>query len=131
MYGSMDAEFEVQRTTKRAALTAFLCLRKRVIGPIKVLVDKKELWMGYGEDKETASNRELEMLIYGSRFGEELHRLAARDIVVEVEHVKVHRTKKEKREMSHFEDVLSLKAPRKRMSWQKQEQCWTEDLWRK
>ena len=26
-----------------------------------------------------------------------------RDIVVEVEHVKAHRTKKEKREMSHFE----------------------------
>ena len=29
-------------------------------------------------------------------FWEELHRLAARDFVVEVEHVKAHRTKKEK-----------------------------------
>ena len=28
MYGSMEAEFEVQRTIKRADLTAFLCLVK-------------------------------------------------------------------------------------------------------
>ena len=36
MYGSMEADFEVQRTIKRAELTAFLCLLKKVIGPIKV-----------------------------------------------------------------------------------------------
>ena len=41
MYGSMEAEFEVQRTIKRAELTAFLCLLTRVIRPIKVHVDKK------------------------------------------------------------------------------------------
>ena len=41
MYGSMEAEFEVQRTIKRAELTAFLCLLKKVIGPIKVHVDNK------------------------------------------------------------------------------------------
>ena len=34
------AEFEVQRTIKRAELTAFSCLLK-VIGPIKVYVDNK------------------------------------------------------------------------------------------
>ena len=28
MYGSMEAEFEVQRTIKRAELTAFLCFFK-------------------------------------------------------------------------------------------------------
>ena len=33
MYGSM--ELEVQRTVKRAELTDFLCLLKKVIGPIK------------------------------------------------------------------------------------------------
>ena len=38
MYGSMEAELEVQRTVKRAELTAFLCLLKRVIEPIKVHV---------------------------------------------------------------------------------------------
>ena len=41
MYGSMEAEFEVQRTVKRAELTAFLGLVRKVIGPIKVHVDKK------------------------------------------------------------------------------------------
>ena len=41
MYGSVEAEFEVQRTIKRAELTAFFCLLKRVEGPIKVHVDKK------------------------------------------------------------------------------------------
>ena len=41
MYGSMGAELEVQCTVKRAELTAFLCLLKRVIGPIKVHVDKQ------------------------------------------------------------------------------------------
>ena len=29
MYGSMEAEYEVQRTVKRAELTAFLCLLQR------------------------------------------------------------------------------------------------------
>ena len=34
VYGSMDAELEVQ-------LTAFLCLRMKVVGPTKVHVDNK------------------------------------------------------------------------------------------
>ena len=41
MYDSVEAEFEVQRTIKRAELTAFLCLLRKVIGPIKVHVDNK------------------------------------------------------------------------------------------
>ena len=36
MYGSVEAEIEVHRTIKRAELTAFLCLLKRVIGPVRV-----------------------------------------------------------------------------------------------
>ena len=35
MYDSMEAEYEVQRTIKRAELTAFLCLLGKVCGPIK------------------------------------------------------------------------------------------------
>ena len=50
MYGSLEAEFEVQRTFKRAELTAFFCLLTKVIGPIKVYVDNKGiidgLWRG-------------------------------------------------------------------------------------
>ena len=46
----MEAELEVQRTIKRAGLTAFLCLLKKVVGPIKVQVDNKGivegLWRG-------------------------------------------------------------------------------------
>ena len=34
---------------------------------------------------------------------EELHELVKRDILVEVEHVKAHRTKKEKENMKNFE----------------------------
>ena len=41
MCGSMEAEYEVLRTIKRAELTAFLCLLWKVIGPIKVHVDNK------------------------------------------------------------------------------------------
>ena len=41
MYDSMEAELEVQRTIKRAELTAFLCFLKKSDGPIKVHVDNK------------------------------------------------------------------------------------------
>ena len=39
----LQAEFEDQRTIKRAELTAFLCILNRVIGPIKVYVDNKRI----------------------------------------------------------------------------------------
>ena len=42
LYGPMEAEFEVQRIIQRAELTAFVCLLKKVIGPIKAHVDNKE-----------------------------------------------------------------------------------------
>ena len=38
---------------------------------------------------------------------EELHYPAERGILVEVEHVKAHRTKKEKQDMSHFESFVT------------------------
>ena len=41
MYGSMEAEYEVQRTIKRAEVTAFLRLLRKVCGPIKMHVDNK------------------------------------------------------------------------------------------
>ena len=49
MFGSMEAEFEVQRTIGRTELTAFLCLLTRVIGPIKVHVDNKRIIGGLCE----------------------------------------------------------------------------------
>ena len=42
MYGTLDAEPEVQRTMKRVELTVLLCLLRKAIGPTMVHVDKKE-----------------------------------------------------------------------------------------
>ena len=39
MYGTLDAELEVQRTIKRAELTAFLCFLRKVICLTNVHVD--------------------------------------------------------------------------------------------
>ena len=41
MYCLMEGEYEVQRTIKRAELTAFLCFLRKVCGPIKMLVEAK------------------------------------------------------------------------------------------
>ena len=38
---------------------------------------------------------------------EELHLLVSKEISVEVEHVRAHRTKKDKKEMSHFEKFVT------------------------
>ena len=76
--------------------------------PIKVHVDNKGIVDGYGEEKERnctnprAGDADLRIKIL-----EELHRLVSRDIVVEVEHVKAHRTKKDKKEMSQFEKFVT------------------------
>ena len=39
MYGTLEAELEVQCTIKRAELTAFLCLLKKATGPTMDHVD--------------------------------------------------------------------------------------------
>ena len=79
----------------RAELTAFLCLLKNVIVPIKVHVNNK----GTGERKCIDPKSGDADLWIQKR--EELHRLVARDIVQEVEHVKARRTN---------EDVFLLKG---------------------
>ena len=61
MYGSMETEFEVQRTIKRAELTAFLCLLRKVCGPIKVHVDNKGIIMGYEKARKNVLSQEPEM----------------------------------------------------------------------
>ena len=60
-YDSMEADFEVQHTIKRAELTAFLCLLKKVVGMEAADAD---LWI---------------------KIWEELHLSAARDVTVAVE----------------------------------------------
>ena len=83
---TMEAELEVQRTFKRSELTAFLCFLKKVIGPIKVYVDNKgiidRLWRGGRKGiSPKAGDADL-----WNKIWEELHRLAAGDFLVEVEH---------------------------------------------
>ena len=41
MFGSMEAEYVVQRSIKRAELTAILSLLKKVCGRVKIHVDNK------------------------------------------------------------------------------------------
>ena len=106
MYGSMEAVLEVQRTIKRAKLTAFLCLLNKVIGPIKVHVDKKGiidgLWKGESKGIDPkAGDADL------WKNWEELYFLVSKNILAEVEHVKAHRTQKDKKEMSHFERFVA------------------------
>ena len=87
IYGSMEAEYEVQRTIKRAELTAFLCLLWKVCGPTKVHVDSKGIIdvLRRGEEegiKPGAGDADLWIKIW-----EEVHELVKRGILVEVEHV--------------------------------------------
>ena len=87
LYGSTEAEFEVQRTIKRAELTAFLCLLRRVIGPIKVHVDNKGIMDGLRKgEKECIKPRAGDADLW-IRIWEELRELVKRGISVEVEHV--------------------------------------------
>ena len=78
------------------------------------------------KERVSASRQEREMPIYG-KIWEEFHGLAERGILLEVEHVETHRTKKGKNTCRILR-IVSPKATRRLMNWQKQEQCWTKDL---
>ena len=60
----------------------------------------------------------------------ELHGLAERGILVEVEQVKAHRTKKEKKDISHFESFVA-EDNQKADELAGLEQCWMKGLWQK
>ena len=127
MYGSVEAEYEVQRTIKRPEMTAFLCFLKKVIGPTKVHVDNKGIIMDYEKEKKCIMPRAGDADLW-IKIRVELHGLVERGILLEVEHVNAHRTKKEKEKMSQFERSSSPNAMRRPMSWQN-EHCWTKGLW--
>ena len=99
MYGSVEADFEVQRTIKRAELTAFSCLSQESdctqSGCTSI---NKGIINGLrrGESK-CIKPRAERCRFMDQKFGEESHDLAERGILVEVEHVKAHHTKKGKK----------------------------------
>ena len=103
MYGSMEAELGVQRTVKRAELTAFLCLLKKVIGSIKVHVDNKGIIDGLWRGERKCINPKAGDADLWIKISEKLHLLTSKEILMEAEHVKAHRTEKDKKEMSHRE----------------------------
>ena len=102
MYGTLDAELELQRTFKRAELTAFLCLLRKAIDTMLVHGDNKGIIDGLcigprGKDAD------LWILIW-----EELHRFHHEGKMMEVlEHVTAHRKKKEMQHMSPFEKFIA------------------------
>ena len=107
MCGSMEAECELQRTIKRAELTAFLHLLKKVIGPIKVHVDNKRIVDGLQRGGKECINPRAGDADLWIRIWEELRQLMKRGIQVEVEHVKAHLRKKEKEHMSKLEKFVT------------------------
>ena len=108
MYGSMEAEFEVQRTVERAELTAFLCLTRKVRGPIKVHVDNKGIIDGSRKgEKECIKPRAGDADLWIKFWEENYMNWSKRGILVEVEHVKAHRTKKEKEKMTQRERFVT------------------------
>ena len=111
----IGGRIEVQRTIKTAELTAFLCLLKKVIGPIKVLVDSKGIIDGLwrGERKcidPKAGNADLWKKCFA-----ELHLLVSTEIVK----WNVSRRTAQRRTRKRCRNLRSLspKAIRKRMSW--------------
>ena len=98
MYGSMEAEYEVQRTIKREELTALLYLLIKVCGPIKVHVDNKGIIDGLRKGEKECIKPGAGDADLWIRFWEELHELAKRGIWVEVEHVEARRTKKKRKD---------------------------------
>ena len=83
MYGSMEAEVEVQRTIKRMELTAFLCFLKKVCGPIKVHGDNKGRIDGLRKGEKECIKPRAGHAVLWITFWEELHELIKRGILVE------------------------------------------------
>ena len=92
VYGTLDAELEVQRTITRAELTAFLCILEGIVGLTTAHVDSQGINDGLwrGEMKSAgpkAKDADLWVLIW-----EEVRRVHRDGILLEVEHVKAHRS---------------------------------------
>ena len=83
MYGTLDAELELQRTIGRAELTAFVCLHMKIMGSAMVHADDKGIIDGLwkGEMKcidPRAKDADLWILTW------EVHRVRQEGILLEV-----------------------------------------------
>ena len=108
MYGTVEAAFEVQRTIKRAALTAFLCLLKKfILDPLKYMSTTKKLIDGLWRGERKCIDPKAGDVNQWIKIWEELQLLTSKEILVEVKHVKAHRTEKDKKETSHVEKLVT------------------------
>ena len=89
MDGTLDAELEVQRTINRAELTAFWCLFR------------KHFRSNYGSCGQQRDHR------WAVERRDEMYWSESKRCQVEFEHVKAHRSKKERQQMSLFEKCFS------------------------
>ena len=64
MYGSMEAEYEVQRTIKRRSSGKY-------VDPSRSMWTTREQLVDYEKVRKSALSQELVMLIYGSKFGKD------------------------------------------------------------
>ena len=67
-------------------------------------VDNKGIVDGLRKGESDCKTGDADLWI---KIWEELQLLTSREISVEVEHVKAHRTEKDKKEMSHFEKFVT------------------------
>ena len=75
--------------------------------PIKVHVDNKGIIDGLWRGERKCIDPKAGDAALWIKIWEELHLLMSKEIMVEVEHVKAHRTKKDKKDMSHFERFVT------------------------
>ena len=104
MYGTSDADLEVQRTTKRAELTAFFCPLRRIVASTAAHVDNKGISDGlWGGEVECIGP----MLICGFLVWEEVRKVYQEGTLLEVEHVMARPSRNEERTMTCFERVVT------------------------
>ena len=97
MCGTLDAVLEVQRTIKTTKSTSFLCLLRKAIGPTVVHVENTGIVDGLwrGEMKCLAPQRRTR------------RKFTKKAYWWKVEHIKAHRSGKEKQQMSTFENFIT------------------------
>ena len=120
MYGSMEANFEVRRTIKRAELTAFSCLLKRMIGPIKEHVDNKGIidgpWRG---ERECIDPKAGGADLWIKKFGKNCT-VWPQEILWWKWSMSRRTAQRRRRQRCRILRSLSLKAMRRRMGWQRE-----------
>ena len=82
-------------------------LAKKVIGPIKVHVDNKGIIDWLWREERRCIDPKAGVADLWIKIWEELHYLVSKENLMEVEHVKAHRTKKDKTYLSDFEKFVT------------------------